>query len=243
MVASCQGCLAGLFARRRQCSPAPPSVQSTEKLPAARQTTTTLTPVEPSPATTERRVKPVATNASTPADAGSVQDWQQPLKVELPSTRCEFDASFHSMKYANDATRPTNIKFTSLPANWGSQREAENQAWPPGLDAPPGLTTVSKGSASHGSGQCSPCAWYWKPKSCLNGQECAFCHLCSEGELKARKKQKLQTRRALSFAHENSGSMDAPAAWPSPNTQKASEVTVPSPTQGSRHVLKLSSLI
>jgi hypothetical protein len=60
--------------------------------------------------------------------------------------------------------------------------------FPPGLSAPPG--TPSHGSTLHSSGNCRPCAWFWKPKGCQNGRECGHCHLCPEGELRERKKNK-----------------------------------------------------
>lgn len=70
------------------------------------------------------------------------------------------------------------------------------------ISVPPGpedfvgsQASPSEGSKLHGSGACSPCAWYWKPSSCQNGQMCTFCHLCPHGELKARKKAKLAARR------------------------------------------------
>jgi len=53
----------------------------------------------------------------------------------------------------------------------------------------------SPGSALHGTGRCNPCAWFWKPKACQNGANCQYCHLCPEGELKARKKAKVQAIR------------------------------------------------
>lgn len=53
----------------------------------------------------------------------------------------------------------------------------------------------SRGSLEHGSGECTPCAWFWKPESCLNGKECHYCHLCPDGELKKRKKQKMAKMR------------------------------------------------
>lgn len=59
---------------------------------------------------------------------------------------------------------------------------------PPGLQPPP--TTPSHGSILHGTGNCQPCAWFWKSNSCQNGKDCGFCHLCPEGELKSRKKNK-----------------------------------------------------
>jgi len=48
-------------------------------------------------------------------------------------------------------------------------------------------TTGALGSALHGTGLCKPCAWFWKPGGCKNGDECKHCHLCPEGEIKARK--------------------------------------------------------
>jgi len=48
----------------------------------------------------------------------------------------------------------------------------------------------SRGSLLHASGQCKPCAWFWKAQGCRNDQNCQHCHLCPEGELKDRKKGK-----------------------------------------------------
>merc|ERR1712187_511431 len=47
----------------------------------------------------------------------------------------------------------------------------------------------------HGTGNCCPCAWFWRPSGCSNGEACRHCHLCPAGELKARKKSKVQTIR------------------------------------------------
>lgn len=49
---------------------------------------------------------------------------------------------------------------------------------------------LSKGGQLHGSGQCKPCAWFWRPQGCVNSQECMHCHLCTAAELKFRKKAK-----------------------------------------------------
>jgi hypothetical protein len=74
-------------------------------------------------------------------------------------------------------------------------------------DRPPAAITVkeavvlpsgpmpSPGSALHGTGRCNPCAWYWKPKGCMNDTNCTYCHLCPEGELKQRKKAKVTAMR------------------------------------------------
>jgi len=47
----------------------------------------------------------------------------------------------------------------------------------------------------HGSGLCRPCAWFWRPQGCKNGDSCGHCHLCPEGELKQRKKKKIAAMR------------------------------------------------
>lgn len=71
-----------------------------------------------------------------------------------------------------------------------------------GLEQPPGFhsqdgepLTLSLGSTMHAAGQCLPCAWFWKPGSCQNAEKCSYCHLCPEGELKARKKNKVAMMR------------------------------------------------
>jgi len=48
----------------------------------------------------------------------------------------------------------------------------------------------SVGSSLHGTGECRPCAWFYKAQGCANGKECRHCHLCDVGEIKLRKKVK-----------------------------------------------------
>ena len=61
----------------------------------------------------------------------------------------------------------------------------------PRVDGATGLSSaVSAGSYMHGTGDCRPCAWFWKKQGCQNGEACQRCHLCSEGELWKRWKKK-----------------------------------------------------
>mmetsp|Transcript_72495 Transcript_72495/g.160138 ORF Transcript_72495/g.160138 Transcript_72495/m.160138 type:complete len:218 (+) Transcript_72495:110-763(+) len=53
----------------------------------------------------------------------------------------------------------------------------------------------SLGSKDHGTGECKPCAWYWKPQGCRNGKDCAHCHMCEKDELKNRKKRKAASNK------------------------------------------------
>jgi len=48
----------------------------------------------------------------------------------------------------------------------------------------------SLGSKLHGSGQCTPCAWLFKPRGCSLAGACTFCHTCPETEIKIRRKAK-----------------------------------------------------
>merc|ERR1719396_295925 len=62
------------------------------------------------------------------------------------------------------------------------------------MELPSGCPSVA--SALHGTGRCQPCAWFWKlDRGCKDGAQCDHCHLCPEGELKARKKAKINALR------------------------------------------------
>ncbi|CAK0874620.1 unnamed protein product, partial [Prorocentrum cordatum] len=53
----------------------------------------------------------------------------------------------------------------------------------------------SAGAGLHGTGECRPCAWFWKPQGCAHARECNYCHMCPDGELKARKREKASHMR------------------------------------------------
>jgi len=54
---------------------------------------------------------------------------------------------------------------------------------------------ASLGSRDHALGRCRPCAWMYKSEAgCRNGRKCEYCHICPPGELKRRKKAKMQMR-------------------------------------------------
>jgi len=117
---------------------------------------------------------------------------------------------------------------------------------------PPGLAIIgqqvppSPGSTLHGTGKCSPCAWHWKPTGCVNAQDCPFCHLCPDGELKTRKKAKLAARRANLATTPTAAS---PGTSKSPSTTKRGPLAATTPKspgsgkRGTPRVLELSSLL
>jgi hypothetical protein len=91
------------------------------------------------------------------------------------------------------ATFPTD-QMDQLADTSGSDEDSEPCTPPP----PPGLADVplSLGSVLHGSGECKPCAWFWKPGGCQNGRQCRHCHACPQGELIARRKANAVAKRA-----------------------------------------------
>jgi hypothetical protein len=109
---------------------------------------------------------------------------QQPMKIHL------------SMEEPNGGLRLSDAMQARDPPPSSTaiarSRSGSNLLAPPGL-TPTGLP--SHGSVLHGSGNCRPCAWFWKPGGCQNGKECGHCHLCPEGEIKNRKKGKHSSMR------------------------------------------------
>lgn len=101
--------------------------------------------------------------------------------------------------------------FVGSPGNnedetpFGQSRDGQCVPFPPGLQPPP--NTPSHGSVLHEKGSCRPCAWFHKPGGCKNGQECGHCHLCPDGEIKARKRAK-QTVMRLGLATPKVSSSD-----------------------------------
>jgi len=55
---------------------------------------------------------------------------------------------------------------------------------------------MNTGSLLHQVGQCSPCAWFWKPAGCFRGDACRYCHLCPQSEVRERKRAKNAVLRA-----------------------------------------------
>lgn len=64
----------------------------------------------------------------------------------------------------------------------------------------------SKGSVLHSTGQCRPCAWFWRPSSCSKGSDCDYCHLCIAGVLEnAVKTRRREARRERRLAMKEMG--------------------------------------
>jgi len=110
-------------------------------------------------------------------------------------------------------TMPNSTNDDAISAQDGKQG---GKVLLPGIGASEGLLpTLSDGSKMHGMldanglPACHPCAWFHK-SNCKNDKDCIFCHLCPPGELKNRKKLKIQKLRGMD------GTPTPGAASPSP---------------------------
>lgn len=62
---------------------------------------------------------------------------------------------------------------------------------PPTLVRRPFMLKSDMMALIHAEGGCKPCAYFWeKTDGCRWGNQCRFCHLCSHGEVKKRRKEK-----------------------------------------------------
>jgi len=146
------------------------------------------------------------------AKASMLEFFAEPTKVEAPAT--------NDAKAAGIQKQPMKIELPRKLAGAEAQEPVKVmlpidalRPPPPGLQAPaaPRTSNVSIGSALHGSGTCRPCAWFWRSGGCQNDKACYHCHLCPEGELKVRKKNKLTMMRlGLATPHGDSGASPSP---------------------------------
>lgn len=109
---------------------------------------------------------------------------------EFSSPESSMDLSYAVASFRPDGFDKKVKKVLLLPddSQW---LESQEPVPSPGLTKPVDITAkLSLGSEKHSLGTCEPCVWYWKPEGCSRGNDCGYCHLCPEGEIKQRKKQK-----------------------------------------------------
>jgi len=152
--------------------------------------------------------------AALPPPAHSALEEEQPLPGmdwQTPSPTCAFAATFPLQAFATFAPQqvrhprelaPTLLEavgsFASL-GDWSTTCEAGWGFTAVGLQVVAGFEQEEKfpllasvGSAEHVSGKCKPCAFFYRPVGCADGQACSFCHICEPGERKRRQKEKFQ---------------------------------------------------
>lgn len=110
---------------------------------------------------------------------------------EKPTTFDDFLSPTHSERELQPFPAPLQAPEPLAPPGLDLNDEPVmySELWTDALAFP------SSGSASHGSGQCKPCAFH-HTKGCARGAMCTFCHLCLPGEKKRRQKEKQQAAKA-----------------------------------------------
>lgn len=100
-----------------------------------------------------------------------------PLSTSNAERHCtlEHQSSEESSKLSEDILKPAVQEKLASPAR--------------------GKTPYPEHEEKHFSGKCQPCVYFFKPDSCRWGVECDFCHLCPEGEIRKRKKEKMRAMR------------------------------------------------
>eukprot|EP00397_Hematodinium_sp_SG-2012_P007422 GEMP01007467.1.p1 GENE.GEMP01007467.1~~GEMP01007467.1.p1 ORF type:complete len:498 (+),score=102.18 GEMP01007467.1:200-1693(+) len=108
----------------------------------------------------------------------------------------------------NTADESTHMSRTAAKDQTNEQRDDKSDVTftpPPGLNSPQVLH--SKGSRDHHVGTCRACFFFLKPAGCTEGADCTHCHLCTEEDYMAQKKQrkqiaKLTQHKTLACVHE-----------------------------------------
>jgi hypothetical protein len=100
----------------------------------------------------------------------------------------------HGVAASGHDSMESGVRTVQLPQLLTSHRQSAHVPKSPSKQALHD-DVLSQGSRLHVTGQCRPCAWYYKPQGCKNRQDCSYCHLCPEGELKQRKKEKITAMR------------------------------------------------
>lgn len=124
----------------------------------------------------------ISTGSDVPAESGVAEDSKPMLPLQICCPRVGGTRDVSKSKSGGGQTPGSVVSSNGTRVHF-----------PPGLLPPP--NTPSHGSALHALGTCKPCAWFWKPSGCENGQDCMHCHLCKQEEMRARKKSRAAMMR------------------------------------------------
>lgn len=125
---------------------------------------------------------------------------EQPACRSISLEEClrDIEAKYQDLEVYDDISTKANTDEDTAPPTPQimSDSEEENKPSNRAISLTDSLGLWSAGSAEHSLGTCKPCAFLWKDESgCQNGTNCKFCHMCTPGEVKRRKKAKLAMRK------------------------------------------------
>lgn len=127
---------------------------------------------------------------------------EQPALRSISLEEClrDIEAKYQDLELYDDSSTKANTEEDTAPPTPQvfSDSEEENKIGKGAISLTDSLGLWSVGSAEHSLGTCKPCAFLWKDeKGCQNGTNCKFCHMCTPGEVKRRKKAKLDMRKMV----------------------------------------------
>jgi len=145
-------------------------------------------------ATPQTRPKSDHPRTTTDSVGEPVKEADTPRKLTFFMTEQEPAASCPSASPRSEHCTQDGIQASS--SDQESTTGAESEVGVASSSDPDAPNTTHSGSQLHGTGNCKPCAWFWKPVGCQKDKQCSHCHLCPEGERKQRKKSKMFMMRS-----------------------------------------------
>jgi hypothetical protein len=127
---------------------------------------------------------------------------EQPALRSISLEECirNIEAKYQDLEVCDDISTKANSEEDTAPPTPQilSDSEEESKLSNRAISLTDSLGLWSLGSAEHSLGNCKPCAFLWKSEQgCQNGTNCKFCHMCTPGEVKRRKKAKLAARKMM----------------------------------------------
>lgn len=100
-------------------------------------------------------------------------------------------------RYVTPGTRPVPSVPSVPSVSTAQQGSFPAWSWDEATPSDPKVPPVilgsemlpSLGSGGHATGECKPCAFFYKKAGCASGRTCLFCHLCENGEKKRRQRE------------------------------------------------------
>lgn len=125
---------------------------------------------------------------------------EQPALRSISLEEClrDIEAKYQDLEVYDDISTKANTDEDTAPPTPQimSDSEEDSKQNNRAISLTDSLGLWSVGSADHNLGTCKPCAFLWKDANgCSNGTNCKFCHMCTPGEIKRRKKAKHAMRK------------------------------------------------
>jgi len=134
-----------------------------------------------------------ASKSEPGSDACKELDLSQPLSDFSTSDWCSITSAEGSSSFSSKSSgsqRPRLLRLPDKEQLGGLLRDQPPTGSMTDDKVGPVDPSWTIGSELHASGQCKPCAWLFKAKGCSLGSKCNFCHLCPNGKIKEKRKEK-----------------------------------------------------